>query len=131
MKIAIATEDGHTVSMHFGRAPYYAVLTVEGGQIVARELRSKSSPHLAGAAEPERAEGEAHGMGAASHARHTSMAAAVADCEAMIAGGMGQGAYQSFASLGIRPVVTDVSDVDAVALGWAAGTLVDHTERLH
>ena len=29
MKIACITEDGHTISQHFGRAPYYLVLTVE------------------------------------------------------------------------------------------------------
>ena len=29
MKIAVITEDGSTVSQHFGRAPYYTVLTVE------------------------------------------------------------------------------------------------------
>ena len=131
MKIAIVTDDGRTVSMHFGRAPYYAVLTVEGGQIVARELRDKFSPHLTGGAEEAHPAYQPHGTDAASHAKHASMATAVADCEVMIAGGMGRGAYQSFAVLGIRPVVTDLSDVDAVALGWAAGTLVDHAERLH
>jgi predicted Fe-Mo cluster-binding NifX family protein len=41
MKIAAITDDGKTISLHFGRAPYYQVLTVENGQILERELRNK------------------------------------------------------------------------------------------
>jgi len=41
MKIAAITDDGVTISQHFGRAPYYAVLTVEEGRVVRRELREK------------------------------------------------------------------------------------------
>ena len=33
MKIAVITEDGTTISQHFGRAPLYVVVTVEGGKI--------------------------------------------------------------------------------------------------
>jgi len=39
MKIAVISDDGKTISRHFGRAPYYLVLTVEDGKIVAREQR--------------------------------------------------------------------------------------------
>ncbi len=131
MKIAIATEDGRTVSRHFGRAPYYAVLTVEDGAVVARELRPKFSPHMAGG-EPESHGGSGpHGTDPASQARHDQMAGAVADCAAMIAGGMGQGAYDRFAALGVRPVVTDLADVDAAALAFARGELADRVELLH
>ena len=41
MKIAAVTEDGVTISQHFGRAPYYVVLTIADGQVVAREQREK------------------------------------------------------------------------------------------
>ena len=41
MKIAAITDDGVTISQHFGRAPYYLVYTVEDGEIVDRELREK------------------------------------------------------------------------------------------
>ena len=44
-KIAIATEDGVHVSAHFGRAPYFQVLTIDSGQIVAREKRDKAQWH--------------------------------------------------------------------------------------
>ena len=41
MKIAAITDDGKTISLHFGRAQQYLVATVENGQIVNRELRDK------------------------------------------------------------------------------------------
>lgn len=41
MKIAAITDDGKTISQHFGRAQYYPVATIENGQIVDRELREK------------------------------------------------------------------------------------------
>ena len=41
MKIAAITDDGKTISQHFGRAPYYVVVTVEEGKIANFELRDK------------------------------------------------------------------------------------------
>ena len=41
MKIAAVSEDGVTISQHFGRAPFYVVVTVEDGKIVSREKRDK------------------------------------------------------------------------------------------
>jgi predicted Fe-Mo cluster-binding NifX family protein len=59
------------------------------------------------------------------------MAAAIADCSAVICGGMGKGAYDRLAANGIRPVVTDLQDVDEAAIECATGRIVDHAERLH
>jgi predicted Fe-Mo cluster-binding NifX family protein len=132
VKIAIATDNGRTVSMHFGRAAAYAVLTVEGGSVVARELRPKFAPHGTSAAmHADEGPGQAHGTGPAARSRHDQMAAAITDCEAVICGGMGYGAYERMTSNGIRPIVTDIRDVDEAALACAAGTIVDHLERLH
>ncbi len=41
MKIAAITDDGKTISQHFGRAAHYLVATVEDGKIVNREMRDK------------------------------------------------------------------------------------------
>ncbi len=41
MKIALITDDGKSISQHFGRAPYYLVVTLEDGKEVNRELRPK------------------------------------------------------------------------------------------
>ncbi|TLN08200.1 cupin domain-containing protein, partial [bacterium] len=76
MKIAVITDDGTTISQHFGRAPYYLVLSVENGQIIQRELREKLG-HNQFSAEPHHEEhhhqGE-HGHDEDSHGKHTLMA---------------------------------------------------------
>jgi predicted Fe-Mo cluster-binding NifX family protein len=131
VKIAIATDDGRTVSRHFGRAAYYAVLTVEDGAVVAREMRPKFSPHGSGTEAHQEREAGPHGVGPASDARHDQMAAAIADCSVVVCGGMGQGAYSRMTANGIRPIVTDLQEVDEAAIECAAGHLIDHVERLH
>lgn len=135
MKVAAVSEDGVTISQHFGRAPFYVVVTVENGQIVGREIRDKMG-HAQFASEPhtERAHGtdpRGHGFAPAAQDRHTRMAAAIGDCEVLLARGMGAGAYESMRQAGIRPLVTDISNIDEAVHAYLAGRLVDHTERLH
>lgn len=132
MKIAVITEDGKTISMHFGRAPYYLVAIVEDGQIVNRELRDKLG-HAQFADQPHehKEHGGRHGMDAASHNKHLRMSEAIADCEALLCGGMGMGAYQSMVTRGIKPVVTDIRDIDQAVMAYVDGSIVDQTERLH
>ncbi len=133
MKIAFITEDGKTISRHFGRAPYYQVLTVEDGKVSARELREKlGHGQFQHGEHGEHEHGsQPHGFDPASHDRHSSMAAAVSDCEAVICGGMGRGAYESLKRLNIKPVVTDLEDIDQAAAAYIAGTLTDRTDLLH
>ncbi len=132
MKIAVITDDGKTISQHFGRAPYYLVLTIEEGKVVNREMRNKLG-HGQFGAEPhsEAAPGAGHGTDSASHNKHVSMAEAIADCKALLCGGMGMGAYDSMRRLNIQPVVTDLSDIDAAVQAFIDGKLIDHTELLH
>ena len=140
MKIAVITDDGKTISKHFGRAPYYMVLTIEDGKITNRELRNKmghnqfSGGHGEGHHGSEHGEGQhgaGHGMDAGSHNKHTSMAEAIQDCAALLCGGMGSGAYDSLRRLNIQPLITDVDDIDTAALAFSEGKLVDHRELLH
>jgi predicted Fe-Mo cluster-binding NifX family protein len=132
MKIAAITDDGRTISRHFGRAPYYLVATVENGAIVNREMRDKLG-HAHFANEPHEADqpGQPHGFGPASQDRHVRMAEAIADCQALLCGGMGAGAYQSMAQRGIKPVVTEISSIDEAVLAYAQGKIVDRTDWLH
>ncbi|HSN77012.1 MAG TPA: NifB/NifX family molybdenum-iron cluster-binding protein [Anaerolineae bacterium] len=130
MKIAAVTEDGVTISQHFGRAPYYVVLTVEDGQVVGREQREKVA-HGRGADGHVHVAGQAHGFDAASQDTHGRMAAPIADCQVLLARGMGIGAYESLQQAGIRPIITDIAAVDEAVAAYLAGTLTNHTERLH
>ncbi len=133
MKIAAVTEDGTTISRHFGRAPFYLVVTVENTAIVASDRREKlGHAHFAGGESGHHTHGaEGHGFDAEAQDRHRSMAAAIADCEVLLAGGMGAGAYRSMQEAGITPIITDQQDIDSAIAAYLAGGLVDHTELLH
>lgn len=135
MKIALVSDDGRTISQHFGRAPYYVVVTVENGQVIGREVREKlghaqfAGQH--GHEEHGHAGGQGHGFDRAAQDRHSRMAAAIADCQVLIARGMGAGAYQSLQQAGIRPIITDIPTIDEAVRALIEGRLMDHPERLH
>lgn len=134
MKIAVITEDGQTISQHFGRAPYYLVFTVENNEIVGKELRDKVG-HRQFAQENHDHEAEndprGHGFGAHSDAKHSRMIESIQDCEAIIVCGMGRGAYMAMEQANIRPFVTEIADAEEAVKAYIGGTLDDHTDKLH
>jgi predicted Fe-Mo cluster-binding NifX family protein len=141
MKIAVITDDGITISRHFGRAPHYMVVTVENWEITARELRDKLGhvnfkdenhehhDHISGHQGHVHESG--HGFGQDAHDKHLRMAESIRDCEAVLCRGMGAGAYHSMQQAGIRPVVTDIEDIEEAVLAYANGQIVDQIEKLH
>ena len=131
MKIAVITDDGKTISQHFGRAPYYMVFSIEDGKIIHREMRDKMGHNQFSAIGPEEHHHEQHGMDQASHDKHTQMAGSISDCQALLCGGMGMGAYESMRRLNIQPIVTDLRDIEAAVQAYINGKLVDHIEKLH
>jgi predicted Fe-Mo cluster-binding NifX family protein len=132
MKIAAITEDGTTISQHFGRAPLYVVVTLEDGKVVNREKRDKAGHHtFAAHSDASLAPGERHGYDADSQTRHASMAETIADCQVLISGGMGWGAYESLKSRGIETIVTDVNNIDEAVKLYMEGKLPNLMERLH
>jgi predicted Fe-Mo cluster-binding NifX family protein len=135
IKIAAVTDDGESISPHFGRATKYAVLTVEDGHIIARELRDK-----AGHRDFQNEESHAHehhddvrgrGYGKRAGEKHRLMFEAIPDCEMLLARGMGRGAYQGLQGEGIRPILTDIAGIDTAVKAVIDGTIEDHPERLH
>jgi len=131
MRIAVVSDDEATISKHFGRAAYYVVVTVEDGRIVSKETRAKAGHNTFDDCDCRAAPEGPHGQGQHSEAKHQIMAGTIVDCDALISGGMGWGAYESLKRRGIEPVITDVRDVAEAALGYAGGTLPNLTDRLH
>ena len=140
MKIAAVTDDGQTISAHFGRATKYAVYTVEDGQIVTQALRDKLG-HRDFASEEQHEHSHdhdhdhnhenGHGHGKHSAEKHQQMFAAITDCDVLLARGMGQGAYKGLEQANIRPVLTDIADVETAVIAVIDGKIINHTERLH
>ena len=132
MKIAVISEDGTNISQHFGRAPYYVVVTVAGGKMVSKETRAKTGHHTFAAHQhPDLAPGERHGYDAGARVRHESMAETISDCQVLLAGGMGWGAYEAMQSYNITPIVTDVRSIDEAVQLYLDGKLTNLMERLH
>jgi predicted Fe-Mo cluster-binding NifX family protein len=143
MKIAAITDDGKTISRHFGRARYYQVHHVEDGAVVGRELRDKAGHHdFAHDHDHEhghdhdhdhkgRHDPRGHGFGAGAASRHARMIEAIADCDVLLVRGMGQGAYLALGEAGITPIVTDIETIEEAVRAYLDGKIVDHTERLH
>ena len=131
MKIAAVTDDGVSISAHFGRASYYAVLTLKDGEVVKREMRDKLGHSHFVHREGEHEHGQPHGFGPEAQDRHSRMIAAVEDCQVLLARGMGWGARKSLEQAGIQAIITDITDIELAVKAYLAGELVDHTELLH
>ena len=132
MKIAAISEDGATISQHFGRAPFYVVITVEESKVISKETRDKAGHHtFSGHEHAEKAPGERHGYDAGAQARHAQMAQSIEDCQVLITGGMGWGAYESMKSRNINTIVTNVENIDEAVNLYIRGKLDNLMERLH
>lgn len=119
MKIAVASNDGVSLSAHFGQSKRFIVYTVEDGKVVGREDRDNTFT--------------AHARGLCDHRTehahephsHSDIIAALKDCQAMLCGGMGRPAAMDLQANGIRPIiVTDANQSpDAAIAALLAGTL--------
>lgn len=132
MKIAFVTDDGNSISKHFGKAMYYSILTIENGTIVHSEIRPKTGHHNFVANDHViNAKSEPHGFNKSSQHRHARMATEINDCKVLICGGMGTGAHQSLLANGIQPIITKLENIHAAANAFLRNELVDHPELLH
>jgi len=132
-KIAFITENGTTISQHFGRAPYYKVITIENEQVHAQEIREKMghknfvSQHDDHQHDPN----QPHGMDDASKNKHFQMAEAIKDCDVLLCGGMGLGARKHMEESGIQVIMTEIANIEEALSQYMAGTIKDRSERAH
>ncbi len=131
INIAAVTDDGATISQHFGRARFYEVVSLENDKIVKRERREKLGHQNFAQEAHHHQPGEQHGLDEHSQDKHVSMAEAIIDCQILLARGMGNGAYQSMLKLNIKPVVTDIKNIDEAVQAVINNSIIDHTEKLH
>ena len=132
MKIAVVADDEITISQHFGRASLYIVFTIQDGKITGKEKRPKMGhSHFAAAEGAQHEHSGPHGFDAASQNKHASMAETIADCQVLITGGMGRGAYESLKSYKIEPVITDIKNIDDAVKLQIEGRLPNLVNKLH
>jgi len=112
MKIAVPTDDGKTITSHFGRARYFALFEVEEGRISRKEVVENNPYH-----------GEHHEHGAGARHSHDRFIALLDGCEVIISRGMGRRAMADLEAAGIKPVFTDETDAEQAAKAYSEGTL--------
>lgn len=114
MKIAVTYDNGN-VFQHFGRTEEFKIYNVEGGRVVDSEVMSSN------------------GVG------HEALAWLLkeADIDALICGGMGQGAQDALAEAGIEVCAGAQGNTDEAVAAFLAGELVntgvncDHHDHEH
>ena len=111
-RIAIATADGVSVCDHLARSAAFIVVEVNSGMPGARMMRARGT--------------EACG-------NHATFVEMLAGCDAVICGGIGQGAAVSLAAHGIRALVSPSAvgtTIDDVLNAWIEGRLATSDERV-
>lgn len=119
-KAAFATNDGITTFAHLGRAKYFEIIEVKDGSILSRERREKPDFH------------SGHHHHHNNHdEKHNKIFSIVADCDYIVAGGMGYGIYDFLSSRGKRAIVTTEKNIEDALNSLISGQIINHTEKLH
>lgn len=135
MKIAIVSDDGQTISRHFGRAENYIVISLEQDEIIERKTLPKHgfchSSNRHHARHEHRSDPRGNGFGDRSMRRHERMFENIRGCDVLVSRGMGRGAYEHLLQSGIKPIITDIADIE-VAIGAVLDeSIINHVENLH
>ena len=132
MKVAVATDDGKTISRHFGRAPYYLVFTIDDAELVSKEIRIKpDGRQFTHRIHQHHSEGSGHGFGTCALTRRTQMIDAIRDCDAIVVADVICGTYLEMTEIIIRPFVTEREDAEQAVRDFIDGQLDEYTEWLH
>jgi len=131
MKIAIVSEDGQTISKHFGRAENYVVVSLDKDNIVERKSLPKQGLCHSPGRHQGRLDPRGRGFGRNAEHSHELMFENIRDCDVVLSRGMGRGAYLGLQSLGIRPILTDIADIETAVQAVMDDTIIDHVDQLH
>lgn len=116
MRVAVASEDGVSISHHFGRSRCFLVFEIEDKKVVGQSLRDNTfTAHARG----ECQEGQPHEH----HHGHGPVVAALKDCEVVLCYGMGWRAAEDLKQNGIQAFIlqNEMSPEDAVSAYLAGG----------
>ncbi len=100
MKIAVPTNDGSSISEHFGRSAAFLLFDTGNSQITASEMRANQGQHNhseTGCTGDHAGRTEPHS--------HEAIVNSVAGCEVVICAGMGWRASEALKQAGVREVV--------------------------
>lgn len=118
MKIAVPTNDGTSISRHFGRSAAFLVFDIQDGKLAARDVRPNDGQHHGHHGDQCKNDSQA----ARAH-NHSGIIGSIADCDVVLSSGMGQGAVEALKSCGITTVFVDETGAaDQIVESYLAGT---------
>ncbi len=110
IRLAIATADGLTVCDHLARSTSFVILQIEDGRVTSGTVRPRSADQCG---------------------NHRSFTDLLEGCQAVICGGIGEGAVRSFTANGIEPLVmAKASSIGEALTQYLDGTLTTTEERV-
>lgn len=119
MKIAFASDDRKTIATHFGRTRGFVIYEMKNSEILNEEYRANTfTGHVTGM------EGHNHQSG-----YHGPILKALADCQVVIARGMGQRIYGDLQEVGVTAMITHEQDIQKALESYLQGKLEDHPDR--
>jgi len=118
MKIAVPTNDGISISEHFGRSSSFLVFEVDNGTIKSRETRRNGMGHSHDPGECH------HDASGGAHRSHDGILSALAGCDVVLCAGMGWRAAEALKSSGIATILTAASvSADETVAAYLQGNL--------
>lgn len=121
IRVAVATDDGKTISAHPARAKYFEIITISDGKITDRVRITKGIHHVLNI------EGEKSSL----NRRNKHIIPPFPGCTHMIARGIGSNAYHRLLRLDINPILTDIHSIDEALTAFISGSIISHTNRIH
>jgi predicted Fe-Mo cluster-binding NifX family protein len=135
MKIAVVSDDEQTISQHFGRAEKYIIISCEQERIIERKSLPKPdfchSSHRRHRGHEHQADPRGNGFGRRPASSHKQLFETVRDCDILVSRGMGHGAYLDLQQLGIKPIITDIENIDMAIQAAMDDSIINHLEKLH
>jgi len=120
-KVAFTTDDGTTITPHFGRANYFEVYEVKNGTVSLRERRDKLSFH----SNHDESNLPDHDN------RHQAIYDAIKDCDFIVSGNMGYGIYDFLMENKKQPIITNIRNIDDALPHIIDGTIENRIDKLH
>lgn len=119
MKIAIASDDGESIAMHFGRTRGFLIYTIENGAVKERVYK------------PNDITGHARGLSGTSHSadHHGPILSALSGCRAVISRGMGRRIYDDLQSVEIEAFIVKETIADTALDLYLKNRLLDNPEE--
>jgi predicted Fe-Mo cluster-binding NifX family protein len=117
MRIAVPTNDGTSISDHFGRSAAFLIFETENGQIKSRRLKSNVGKH-------SHPRGEHKDPSTNTHPHdHAGILTTLEGCELVICIGMGHRAAEALKGRGMQIVFAAPGPADETVAAYLSGNL--------